>query len=109
MAAAYAFDEEDMVVDEGLGYPKAYAKLCRDGGVGIYSHGPPFTFIPYATQQHEVKWKLPFRELCLFSWKMVENGGKKEEKWEMGFFFNYFAGIFLGTKPRMDGLFYLFC
>ncbi|KAJ4833716.1 hypothetical protein Tsubulata_038624 [Turnera subulata] len=28
-----AFKEEDMEIDEGLGYPKAYAKLCRDGSV----------------------------------------------------------------------------
>lgn len=51
----FGFHEEDMVVDEGLGYPKAYAKLCRDGcNVGAYSHGPPFTFTPYALHQHEV-------------------------------------------------------
>jgi hypothetical protein len=55
MAADYAFREGDVEIDEGLGFPRAYAKLCRDRGVvGAYSHGPPFAFIPYAMQQHEV-------------------------------------------------------
>ncbi|KAJ6389418.1 hypothetical protein OIU77_027699 [Salix suchowensis] len=55
MAADYAFKEEDMEIDEGVGFPRAYAKLCRDrGAVGAYSHGPPFAFIPYAMQQHEI-------------------------------------------------------
>lgn len=58
MAADFSFNEEDMVVDEGVGYSKAYAKLCRDrGAAGTYSHGPPFTFLPCALQQHEVKQK----------------------------------------------------
>ncbi|KAL6972829.1 hypothetical protein U1Q18_027003 [Sarracenia purpurea var. burkii] len=42
-----------MAIDEGLGYPKAYAKLCRDRSVSPYSHGPPFTFTPYALQHNE--------------------------------------------------------
>ncbi|XP_048139363.1 uncharacterized protein LOC115738083 isoform X3 [Rhodamnia argentea] len=48
MAAEYSFSESDMEVDESLGYPIAYAKLCRDRGAGPYAHGPPFTFTPYA-------------------------------------------------------------
>ncbi|CAK7356612.1 unnamed protein product [Dovyalis caffra] len=55
MAADYAFKEEDMEVDEGLGFPRAYARLCRDRGVvWTYSHGPPFAFTPYVMQQHEI-------------------------------------------------------
>lgn len=54
MAADLLFTEEEMAIDEGLGYPKAYGKLCRDRGFGPYSHGPPFTFTPYALQQNEV-------------------------------------------------------
>ncbi|KAI9401821.1 hypothetical protein POPTR_001G175500v4 [Populus trichocarpa] len=55
MAADYAFKEEDMEIDEGFGFPRAYAKLCRDHGVvGTYTHGPPFAFTPYAMQQHEI-------------------------------------------------------
>ncbi|KAK6162561.1 hypothetical protein DH2020_002402 [Rehmannia glutinosa] len=42
-----------MAVDDGLGYPKAYAKLCRDRSFGPFSHGPPFTFTPYALVQQE--------------------------------------------------------
>ncbi|KAJ4958098.1 hypothetical protein NE237_025209 [Protea cynaroides] len=45
--------EEDLVVDDVLGYPKLYAKLCRDPHLNPYSHGPPFTFIPYSFQLEE--------------------------------------------------------
>ncbi|XP_014498770.1 myosin-2 [Vigna radiata var. radiata] len=51
----YEFAPDEMVVNENLGYPKAFAKLCRDRGFGTYSHGPPFTFIPYALQEHEAE------------------------------------------------------
>ncbi|EES00205.1 hypothetical protein BDA96_03G050300 [Sorghum bicolor] len=53
---AAAFTEEEKAVDDALGYPKAYAKLCRGGGgaVGLpYSHGPPHAFLPYILQPHE--------------------------------------------------------
>ncbi|XP_068304070.1 intracellular protein transport protein USO1 [Pyrus communis] len=53
MAFDYAFTGGEMEIDDGLGYPKAYAKLCRDRSVGPYSHGPPFTFMPYCLQQEE--------------------------------------------------------
>ncbi|KAH6789570.1 hypothetical protein C2S51_004576 [Perilla frutescens var. frutescens] len=42
-----------MAVDEGLGHPKAFAKLCRDRGFGPFSHGPPYAFTPYALVQQE--------------------------------------------------------
>lgn len=51
----FMFSEDDMVVEEGLGYPKAYAKICRDRGLGPYSHGPPFCFTPYSLQHEEVR------------------------------------------------------
>lgn len=54
MAHDIAFSEEEMAMDEGLGYPKAYGKLCRDRSFGPFSHGPPFTFTPYALNQQEV-------------------------------------------------------
>ncbi|KAJ4718248.1 trichohyalin [Melia azedarach] len=54
MAADYTFSEDDMVVDEGLGFPKAYAKICRDpAGVGLYNSGPPFCFTPFGLQEDE--------------------------------------------------------
>ncbi|KAK3026121.1 hypothetical protein RJ639_040793, partial [Escallonia herrerae] len=53
MAADLLFNEEEMVVDEGLGYPRAYARLCKDRSFGLYSHGPPLTFTPYALHKHE--------------------------------------------------------
>ncbi|XP_022714893.1 uncharacterized protein LOC111274482 [Durio zibethinus] len=51
MAIDCGFADEEMVIDEGLGYPRAYAKICRDRSLGPYNHGPPFTFMPYAFQQ----------------------------------------------------------
>jgi len=54
MAIDVPFTEEEMAVDCGLGYPRAYAKLCRDRSFGPYSHGPPFTFTPYSLQPHQV-------------------------------------------------------
>nr|GME19353.1 trichohyalin isoform X1 [Ipomoea batatas] len=43
MAGHQAFTAAEMAVDEGLGYPKAYAKLCKDPSLS-----PPFTFVPSA-------------------------------------------------------------
>ncbi|KAL3651770.1 hypothetical protein CASFOL_004772 [Castilleja foliolosa] len=47
------FTDQEIAVDESLGYPKAYAKLCRDRSFGPFSHGPPFTFTPYSLVQLE--------------------------------------------------------
>ncbi|XP_061347098.1 uncharacterized protein LOC133292668 [Gastrolobium bilobum] len=55
MAEDYGFAPEEMTVNENLGYPKAYSKLCCDRGFSPYSHGPPFTFIPYGLQEDEVE------------------------------------------------------
>ncbi|KAI3670477.1 hypothetical protein L1987_87812 [Smallanthus sonchifolius] len=53
MADDLMFSAQELSIDEGLGYPKAYAKICRDRGFGPYAHGPPFTFTPYALQSHQ--------------------------------------------------------
>jgi hypothetical protein len=54
-----AFTEEERAVDDALGYPKAYARLCRGaagGALGLpYAHGPPHAFLPYVLQPHEVR------------------------------------------------------
>ncbi|KAG8053250.1 hypothetical protein GUJ93_ZPchr0001g32981 [Zizania palustris] len=55
---AAAFTEEEKAVDDALGFPKAYARLCRGGGgagaLGLpYSHGPPHGFLPYVLHPHE--------------------------------------------------------
>lgn len=42
-----------MAVDQSLGYPRAYAKLCKDTSISPYSHGPPFTFTPYTLHPQE--------------------------------------------------------
>ncbi|KAI4981015.1 hypothetical protein ZWY2020_021500 [Hordeum vulgare] len=54
-----AFMEEERAVDDALGYPKAYSRLCRSGACGgalclPYTHGPPDAFLPYVLQTHEV-------------------------------------------------------
>ncbi|XP_019195997.1 PREDICTED: uncharacterized protein LOC109189815 isoform X2 [Ipomoea nil] len=46
MAGHPAFTAAEMAVDKGLGYPKAYAKLCKDPSLS-----PLFTFVPSATQE----------------------------------------------------------
>ncbi|PWA76590.1 hypothetical protein CTI12_AA230870 [Artemisia annua] len=50
MSDELMFSADELRVDEGLGYPKAYAKICRDRGFGPYGHGPPFTYTPYVLQ-----------------------------------------------------------
>ncbi|KAL1298134.1 hypothetical protein HN51_042541 [Arachis hypogaea] len=55
MAEDYGFTQEEMAVTENLGYPKAYAKLCRDRGFTPYRHGPPFTFIPHALHEDDAE------------------------------------------------------
>ncbi|XP_021848206.2 uncharacterized protein [Spinacia oleracea] len=53
MSVAYAFNKEDMAVDQSLGYPRAYAKLCKDTSISPFCHGPPFTFTPYTLHSQE--------------------------------------------------------
>ncbi|CAO2815343.1 unnamed protein product [Amaranthus hypochondriacus] len=53
MAVAYAFTKEDIAVDQNLGYPRAYPKLCKDKSISPYCHGPPYTFTPYALHPQE--------------------------------------------------------
>ncbi|KAK7255292.1 hypothetical protein RIF29_28699 [Crotalaria pallida] len=55
MAEDYRFTKEDLTVNESLGYPKAYTKLCSGKGFGPYRNGPPFTFIPYALIEDEAE------------------------------------------------------
>ncbi|KAI4324695.1 hypothetical protein MLD38_030159 [Melastoma candidum] len=52
----FGFSAEDMAVSQSLGYPAAFAKLCRDRvGAGIFINGPPFSFSPYCPSQDEVE------------------------------------------------------
>ncbi|XP_010465527.1 PREDICTED: uncharacterized protein LOC104745863 [Camelina sativa] len=53
MLEEYGITEEDLVIEEAQGYPRAYAKICRDFDVFPYRNGPPFTFTPYILQQNE--------------------------------------------------------
>ncbi|CAA6672701.1 unnamed protein product [Spirodela intermedia] len=52
MAGTLGFREGETVVDESLGYPRAYPKLCRS--TNTYSRGPPHVFQPYALQPQEI-------------------------------------------------------
>lgn len=54
MATDLLFTREELGVDENLGYPKAYAKLCRDRSFSSFTSGPPFTFVPFALPPQEV-------------------------------------------------------
>ncbi|XP_078428053.1 trichohyalin [Wolffia australiana] len=51
MAGAFNFREGETAVDEALGYPRAYAKLCN--GNNLYKLGPPNQLHPYSLQPHE--------------------------------------------------------
>ncbi|CAI9781603.1 unnamed protein product [Fraxinus pennsylvanica] len=47
------FTDEEMSIDQALGYPEAYAKLSRDRSFSPFNNGPPFTFTPYSLSQQE--------------------------------------------------------
>ncbi|KAL5975234.1 hypothetical protein ACLOJK_031913 [Asimina triloba] len=50
----FSFTEDEMEIDEGLGYPRAYARLCRNPHLFLsYDHGPPFTYLPYTLPAQE--------------------------------------------------------
>ncbi|XP_022870328.1 titin homolog [Olea europaea var. sylvestris] len=53
MATESVFRDEKMSIDQALGYPESYAKLCQDRSFSPFSHGPPFTFTPYSLKQQE--------------------------------------------------------
>nr|GMD35524.1 titin homolog [Ipomoea batatas] len=53
-AGDFVFTADEMAVDDNLGYPKAFAMLCKDRSFSPYSRAPPFTFIPYALPPQEV-------------------------------------------------------
>ncbi|XP_020269724.1 myosin-3 [Asparagus officinalis] len=58
MAAAKIpkFTEEEMAIDQNLGYPKAYSKLCNinsNSSTSPFLNGPPLSFIPYTLQPQE--------------------------------------------------------
>ncbi|KAJ8649134.1 hypothetical protein MRB53_002157 [Persea americana] len=54
MATTFSFSEEDVEIDEGLGYPKAYANLCRNPHLfNAYNQGPPFAYTPYILHSQE--------------------------------------------------------
>ncbi|XP_010254270.1 PREDICTED: uncharacterized protein LOC104595290 [Nelumbo nucifera] len=72
MAAKLVFADDEMMIDEGIGYPKAYAKLCRDPHLNPYINGPPFTFIPYVLPTHEISRARDFDDL----FPIIDHEGK---------------------------------
>ncbi|KAI4331470.1 hypothetical protein MLD38_029659 [Melastoma candidum] len=51
----FDFSAEDMAVSQSLGYPAAYAKLCKDRAEAeVFVNGPPFSFSPYGPSQDEI-------------------------------------------------------
>lgn len=55
-----SLSDEEKAVDPQLGYPVAYAKLCRhavtqpQGILTPFAEGPPQRFVPYAPPSEEV-------------------------------------------------------
>jgi hypothetical protein len=66
MFAKLALTEEEKTVDEQLGYPHGYAKLCRchastaelQHGLQLtpFTEGPPQRFLPYSPQAEDVSF-----------------------------------------------------
>lgn len=54
MANDSLFTDEEMSMNQALGYPEAYAKICGEPSFRSFSHGPPFTFTPYSLSHQEV-------------------------------------------------------
>ncbi|KAG6606777.1 hypothetical protein SDJN03_00119, partial [Cucurbita argyrosperma subsp. sororia] len=63
MADNCLFSEEEMAIDEAVGHPQAYAKLCRDRQAGLYCRGPPFTFTPYSLKKRETATAMELDQL----------------------------------------------
>ncbi|RAL44062.1 hypothetical protein DM860_014983 [Cuscuta australis] len=62
-ASNLVFTADETAVDDGLGYPKAFAKLCKERSFSPYIHAPPFTFVPYALPHQEVLRVKEFDEM----------------------------------------------
>jgi len=60
MFAKQVLTDEERKVDPELGYPRGYAKLCRNAHIQMrglitpYTEGPPQRFIPYTLQPEDV-------------------------------------------------------
>ncbi|GLJ55852.1 hypothetical protein SUGI_1199280 [Cryptomeria japonica] len=69
MLARNILTEEETRVDPELGYPRGYAKLCRNahlhmqGLITPYTEGPPQRFLPYALQPEDIAKVKEFNEL----------------------------------------------
>uniref|UniRef100_A0A7N1A8W3 Uncharacterized protein n=1 Tax=Kalanchoe fedtschenkoi TaxID=63787 RepID=A0A7N1A8W3_KALFE len=63
MAAELVLPANELVVDEDLGYPRAYARLCRDGSYSSYRNGPPSAFLPYALRSEQAARATEFDRL----------------------------------------------
>jgi hypothetical protein len=59
MFAKLVLTDEEKAVDEELGYPHGYAKLCRHAAAQLqglltpFTEGPPQRFLPYALQTED--------------------------------------------------------
>ena len=63
-----AFTEEERVVDDALGYPKAYAKHCRAGGARSACPTPTARSMPSSPMSSS-----PTRYLPLFLAQILSN------------------------------------
>lgn len=69
MFAKQVLTDEERRVDPELGYPRGYAKLCRNAHIQMrglitpYTEGPPQRFLPYMLQPEDMVKMKEFNEL----------------------------------------------
>ncbi|KAH9317231.1 hypothetical protein KI387_019000, partial [Taxus chinensis] len=69
MLARSILTDEETRVDAELGYPRGYAKLCRNAHIHMqglitpYTEGPPQRFLPYAAQPEDIAKIKEFNQL----------------------------------------------
>lgn len=69
MFAKQVLTDEERRVDPQLGYPRGYAKLCRNAHIQMrglitpYTEGPPQRFLPYILQPEDIAKMKEFNEL----------------------------------------------
>eukprot|EP01018_Ginkgo_biloba_P026442 Gb_23424 [translate_table: standard] len=69
MFARHVLTDEERMVDPELGYPRGYAKLCRNAHIQMqglitpYTEGPPQRFLPYALQPEDMAKLKEFNQL----------------------------------------------
>jgi len=91
--AKLVLTEEERVVDQELGYPRGYAKLCRHALAGMidgfsmpFSAGPPQRFVPYSLAPVDIaklkEWDALFPAVAEVDKEAPNSHKYAEELWE---------------------------